>query len=865
MSWMKLFRRRATRDQEFDREIAFHIDRLTQTGSAEGLTPEEARRRAILEFGGREQVKQSVREVHASALLESLAFNWRAAMRFLRRSPSFSAAVILTLGIGIGANSGVFSAVDAVILRPLPYPLGDQLVALHQQDSLHRDGNSFVAPVRLEDWNRMNSTFQAISGYYLDDLSETSGSLPERVTEALVAPRFLRVLEVGPIMGRDFLPQEEHFGGPDAVLISYRFWQRRFHGDPGAIGQKLRVGTYSYSIVGVMPESFAFPNREVEMWAPSQPDAPYAQRRDETWFSVIGRLKGGVTLQQAQADLSTVQNQLGKQFPKPDAELTVLSAPLKQTAVGEVRNSLWLLYGSVSVLLLIACSNIAALLLARIADREHEISVRFSLGASRRAIVAQLLTEVFLLALLGSLLGLLVAAGASHAFHLLAKTLPRASEIGLHWRVVLYSLLCGVATTLLCGLFPAFRGTRRQIAHSLAQTSRTQASTRSPVQWFLIGVQVALAVTLLTGAGLLIRSLQKLDRVAAGFDASHVLTFQITGSWGETADMGSMIRRIDRTLDNVRTLPGVEGAATATMFPGVPSLYQLQFSLDGSQDPNRRILADTRFVSQGYFDTMQIPIVLGQGCREGSPTKDLVVNQSFAALYLGGSPALGHLLSQTENNAYATGGQIVGVVGDAREEGLNTKPAPAVYGCLSAANPFPNYLVRTHGDPMAMAETMRRRIHQLEPNRSVYGISPLQEHIDDVSSENRLRTLLLTLFAGSAVSLACIGLYGTLNYLGRMRRREVGVRLALGALRGQILSHFLLQGLRVTLIGCIAGLLLSAGTGRLLAGMLYEVSPVDPETYGAVLVLISLVATLASFVPAWRAARVEPVQILRQE
>jgi putative ABC transport system permease protein len=864
MTWKQLFRH-AAGDQEFDREIAFHIDQLTRTGIADGLSPEEARRRAILEFGGREQVKQSVREVHASALLESLTFNWRAAMRFLRRSPSFSAAVILTLGIGIGANSAVFSALDAVILRPLPYPHGDELVALFQQDSAHRDGNSFVAPVRVEDWNRMNSTFQAISGYYLDDLSETSGSLPERVTEALVAPRFLRVLEVAPIMGRDFLPQEEHFGGPDAILISYRFWQRRFHGDPGAIGQKLHVGTYSYSIVGVMPESFAFPNRDVEMWAPSPPDAPYAQRRDETWFSVIGRLKGGVTLQQAQADLSTVQSRLGKQFPKPDAELTVLSAPLKQTVVGEVSDSPWLLYGSVSLLLLIACSNIAALLLARIADREHEISVRFSLGASRRAIVAQLLTEVSLLALLGSLLGLLVAAGASHAFRLLARTLPRAFEIGLNWRIVLYSLLCGVATTLLCGLFPAFRGTRRQLAHSLAQTSRTHASTRSPVQWFLIGVQITLAVTLLTGAGLLIRSLQKLDRVAAGFDASHVLTFQITGSWGETADIESMIRRIDRTLDDLRTLPGVEGAATATMLPGVPSLYQLQFSLDGSQDPNRRILADTRFISQGYFDTMQIPIALGRGCRERSPAKDLIVNQSFAALYLAGSPALGHLLSQTENTAYATGGQIVGVVRDAREEGLNTKPAPAVYGCLSAGNPFPNYLVRTHGDPMAIAETIHRRIHQLEPNRSVYGISLLQEHIDDVSSESRLRTLLLTLFAASAVSLACIGLYGTLNYLGHMRQREVGVRLALGALRGQILSHFLLQGLRITLVGCIAGLLLSVGTGRLLAGMLYEVSPVDPETYCVVLVLISLVATLASLVPACRAARVEPVQILRQE
>jgi putative ABC transport system permease protein len=378
-------------------------------------------------------------------------------------------------------------------------------------------------------------------------------------------------------------------------------------------------------------------------------------------------------------------------------------------------------------------------------------------------------------------------------------------------------------------------------------------------------VQVTLAVTLLIGAGLLIRSLQKLDRVAAGFDASHVLTFQITGSWGETADMGSMVRHIDRTLDSLRTLPGVEGAATANMLPGVPSLYQLQFSVDGSQYPNRRILADTRFVSQDYFETMQIPIVLGRGCREGSPTKDIIVNQSFAALYLGGSLALGHMLSQTENIAYATGGQIVGVVGDAREEGLNTIPGPAVYGCLSAGNPFPNYLVRTHGDPMAMVETIRRRIHQLEPNRSVYGTSSLQEHIDDVSSESRLRTLLLTLFAASAVSLACIGLYGTLNYLGRMRQREVGVRLALGALRGQILLHFLLQGLRVTLVGCIAGLLLSAGTGRLLAGMLYGVSPVDPETYCAVLVLILLVAMLASLVPAWRASRVEPVQILRQE
>ncbi|HSY03979.1 MAG TPA: ABC transporter permease [Acidobacteriaceae bacterium] len=852
-------------DAEFDREIAFHIEQLTQDGIAQGLTPAEASRRAILEFGGREQVTQKMREVHTSALVESIAFNLRAAMRFLRRSPSFAAAVILTLGLGIGANSAVFSAIDAVILRPLPYPAGDQLVALTQQDATHRNPNTFVAPIRLEDWNRMSSAFQGISGYYLDDLSETSGSLPEKVTEALVAPRFLQVLQVSPILGRNFVSQEEHFGGPNAALISYGFWQRRFHGDPNAIGKKLHIGAYSYSIVGVMPQTFAFPNREVEIWTPSPPDAPYAQSRISTWFKVIGRLKPGLTLHQGQADLATVQSRLGKQFPNPDADLIVVSTPLKATVVGDSGGSLWMLYGAVSLLLLIACSNIAALLLARTAGREHEISVRFALGASRRTIIAQLLTEVFVLALLGSLAGIAIAAGAAHGFHLMAKTLPRASEIKTNWTIALYSLLCAVATTLFCGLVPAMRGTRRQLAHSLAQNSRTQASTRSPIQWILVGIQVTLAVTLLTGAGLLIRSLQNLKAVAPGFDASHILTFQLTGSWSETTDMASMNRRIDRNLDSLRTIPGVEDAATAGFLPGLPSLYQVQFALDGNLDPNRTIQGDVRTVSQGYFPAMNIPLLRGRACREGSPTKDVVVNRSFAAMYLGDSEAIGHALSQADNAVTGLTGQIVGVVGDAREEGLNTLPMPTVYDCVTAGGPFPYYIVRTHGDPSLMAESIRQRLQQLEPSRSAYGIAPLQEKIDDVSSEPRLRTLLLTFFAGSAVSLACIGLYGTLNYLGRMRQREVGVRLALGALRGQIVMRFLLQGLRVSLAGCIAGLALSVAGGRLLAGMLYGVSPIDPATWLAVAALILLVATLASLFPAWRAARVEPVQVLRQE
>jgi putative ABC transport system permease protein len=866
MDWLRgLFRRSRSRDSAVEREIAFHIEEQTQANIARGMAPDEARRMARLEFGGTEQIRQQVREVHLSAWAEALAANLKSAFRFLRKSPSFSLAVILTLALGIGANSAVFSAIDAIVLRPLPFPQGDRLTAIFQHDSKGRDANVYVAPVRLEEWNRMNSTFQAISGYYTDDLSETSGSLPEKVTEALVAPRFLGVMGVSPILGREFTAQEEHWGGPGAAIISYSFWQRRFHGDPEAVGKKLHLAGFTYSIVGVMPASFQFPSHEVDLWSPSAPDAPFAQRRDETWFTVIGRLKPGVPLDRAFADLNTVQSQLGKQFAKPDHELTVEAVPLKQVVVGGVRSSLWLLYGSVSLLLLIACLNIAALLLARTADREHEISIRFSLGASRATIVAQLLTEVFVLVLLGSLAGLAVAAAAAQEFHRLAMTLPRAEEVVLNWRVVIYALISTAVTTLLCGLFPALRGTRMGLARSLAQTGRTQVSTRNSMQWILVGAQVTLAVTLLVAAGLLLRSFQELGRVSPGFDSSHVLTLQISGSWGETSDMKILVQRIDRTLDGLRSMPGVAAAATTAMLPGVRALNEIEYKIDGHDNPGHRILADTRWVSVGYFHTMQIPLLEGDVCRQGAATPEIVVNRSFVNRFFSDTPAIGHKLSNAAYNDFQATGEIRGVVGDAREEGMNAAPAPTVYSCFTAPNPFPNYLIRTYGDPIQMAEAIRRRIHELEPGRSVYGVSTLQDHLDDSFAEDRLRTILLTVFAVTAVSLACIGLYGTLSYLGRLRQREVGVRLALGAERSQIVARFLLQGMRVTAIGCIAGLMLGVGMTRFLSGMLYGVSALDPVTYSSVALLILTVAALASVIPAVRAAQADPVRILREE
>jgi putative ABC transport system permease protein len=863
-SWKFLSRKRPP-EAQFDSELRFHIDKLTEDHIAAGLAPDEARRRAILEFGGPEKLKEELRDVHRVPILETTLKNFQWAFRWIRKSPSFSMVVSLTLALGIGANSAVFSAVDAILLRPLSFPESDQLMELRQVNQKTQKPQTRLAPARLEDWNRLNSAFQAITGYYTEDDSETSGALPEKIKVTYIAPRFLQVFGIAPALGRAFSPAEEQFGGPTAILISDRLWRRRFGGDPNVLDKRLRIHDHAWPIVGVMPASFVFPDRDAEVWLPVPGNAPYTQHREWGWYIAVGRLKPGVTPDQARANLETIQTQLGKQYPQTDADLTPGIQPLKETTIGGVRNSLWMLFGAVSLLLLIACTNIVALLLARAAQRQHEISVRLSLGASRFVVVWQLLTESFVLALTGALLGLLVAGAASNVFRSLAKEFPRVEEVHLDARIVLYTLACSIFVTLLCGLFPAIRGTHGNLSGALAQAGRTQVSGRNPLQWFLVGVQVALAVTLLGGAGLLFRSFQALGRVSPGFDPRNVLTFHITGSYGETADWKGLQSRIWRTLDSLRGLPGVESAATTLFLPGVPHAFQNELTVaEGQTDPNRKILAETRVVSPSYFATMRIPLLAGERCREDPNTVNIVVNRSFANTYFPGATAIGHHLEEPAN-PYLPGGEIRGIAADAREEGLNREPGPTVYWCQSAPEPDPYYLVRTRTDPKAMAETLRRKIKEIEPARSVFDVVPLEAHLNDAFAENRLRTILLSFFAVTAVSLACIGLYGTLSYSVTVRRREVGLRLALGALQGQIVKHFLLQGLAVTFLGCAAGWAMAAASGRVLAEMLYGVSPSDAATLSTVVLLMLLVAALAALIPSLRAARVDHMQVLHEE
>ena len=680
-----------------------------------------------------------------------------------------------------------------------------------------------------------------------------------------MAPRFLQVWGVSPALGRDFTGEEQKSGGPSTVLISDSLWRRRFYGDPAAIGKSLRFGKSSSTIVGIMPASFRFPVRGVEIWTPVPIDSPYSQHRDSTWYTAVGRLRPGTTIEQARAEMKTVQKQLATQYPQSDGDLSVEVRPLKDDAVGGVRRSLWLLFGSVTMLLLIACTNIVALMLARMTERAHEISIRYSLGASRRKLVAQLLTETFVLSLIGTALGLLLAAGAAKTFRIMAASLPRVEEIALDWRIVGYSLVCALGATFLCGLLPALRATRN-LSEFLAQNSRTQVSERHPMQWMLVGVQVALAVTLLFGAGLLLRSFQELGRVAMGFDPSHVLALHISASWGETSDMKGMTQRIDRTLDKIRAVPGIEAAATASGLPGVPDLYQVEVKIvEGEQDSLHRVVANGRFVSSQYFSVMRIPILEGEACQDSENGPGFLVNRTFAQRYLASGGSLGHHLVLGGGTPFVTTGEVRGIAGDTREQGLSTEPMPTVYWCKSAPSPDPHFLVRTRGEPMATADTLRRVIHEVEPGRAVFDMMPLQEHLSDAYAENRLRTILLTLFALTAVSLACVGLYGTLSYFVTVRQREIGLRLAMGATRQQIAARYFLQGLRVAWIGCVCGLGLAATAGRLLSGMLFGVSNFDPMTISVVVAMILTVAGLAALIPAQRASRTDPMNVLREQ
>jgi predicted permease len=850
-------------ERDIDREMQFHLAERIDELRAQGLSPDDAARRARLQFGTLSLQADRTRDMDVSLWGDALLRDTKYALRSLRRTPGFTIAAVLTLALGIGANGAVFSAVNTVLLQPLPFPDADRLMRLRQVQQRSAEGH--IAPVRLEDWQRLNTTFDALTGYYTEDVSETSGEFPEKITRASVAPRFIEVWGVPPARGRGFTAFEHTEAGARAVVISDRYWRRRLAGAPGVLNQTVRIDNIAYPIVGVMPPTFRFPDRNVDLWFPIALDFKYSLSRSNTWLTGIGRLKAGVTVDQARANLAVVQTQLGEQYPDTDRTIGADVVPLKASTIGNVGQSLWLLFGGVTLVLLITCTNIAGLLLARSTHRQQEMAVRLSLGASRTRVAIQLLVETLMLSIAGAGVGLVMAGAAVVGLRSAAATLPRIDEIAIDWQVVLYTLAVAVIVSALCGLLPALRAGRSNAG--LNDNTRTQVSLRHSLQWLLVGAQVAMSVVLLAGAGLLVRSLQELSRIDAGFDPSHVLTFRISGHYGETVDQQRLIARIDDTIDALRALPGVEAVATSLMVPGVPLDYDNAFILlEAGSDGESRLVAQRRVVSAEYFATMKTPVLEGEMCTRQPANGQLltVINQAFRSRYLGDWPsAIGLHLAAGNDRERAR--RIVAVVADARDHGIDRAPVPTVYACGSAPNPTPVFFVRTHGDPLNLAQTVRRKMREREPLRSVYELAALEDRIGSAFAENRLRTTVLSFFALTALTLAGVGLYATLNYVVNLRRREVGLRLALGAKRTTIIRQFFGQGLKVIAIACVAGVAAALMLTRVLESLLFGVSPSDPMVMLVVVAIVTVVAIVGSLIPATRAAMIEPMRVLRDQ
>src|SRR5262245_39507884 len=478
---------------------------------------------------------------------------WRAAARSLRHRKGLAFTVILTLMLGIGANSAIFSVVDAVLLQPLPYPAADRLVSVYELNTAQAGATQLIAPGRLEEWNRLNRTFDGIAARYFENMTDTTGALPERVETMRTSARFFAVMGVSPAIGRIPTPQEETFGGPRVVVVSDGFWRTRLDGSAAAVGRALVLGGASYTVVGVMPPSFRFPTATTEIWMPAQSSPGMLRQRRARLYSAIGRLKPGVTIEQAKQDLDAVQARLGEQFPETDKGWASSLVPLKEEQVGGLRRSLWFLLGAVALVLLAACGNVACLLLADAVRREHEVAVRFALGADRRRVVAQLLREGFLLACGGTALGLVVAHWGVAALRTAATQLPPAANLNVDVRLVAFTLAIGIATTVLFALAPAAQATRRDPADALSRGGRGHAGGRHGLQLLLVGAQVSLAIVLLVGAGLLIRSFMRMQNVSTGIDANNVLMFRMSAQW--TEQLGPVVQRQKRTVDRLQAIP----------------------------------------------------------------------------------------------------------------------------------------------------------------------------------------------------------------------------------------------------------------------------------------------------------------------
>lgn len=785
------------------------------------------------------------------------------AWRALLRRPMFTFTTVLTLALGTGVTAATFSIVNRILLRPLPFPDGDQLAYLMEATPGRRERTSLIAPVRVADWNRMNRTFAAISGSYAENVTDASGAEPERLEGRRVLPRFFDVFAMTPIAGRTFTEDEERFGGSLAAVISESLWKRRYGRSPSAVGSRLIVGGSGYTIVGVMPETFT--NVTTDVWVPAQFGAGMLQLREARFITGVGRIRSGVRFEDARADLIRVQQELGVSYPRTDKDWSVDVRPLKDVRVGEYRRPLLLVFGAVALLFAIAVANVAGLVVVHLHRRTAEFAVRTAIGASRIQVIGAVMREVALIAVAGAAGGAAIAWGLTRIASRAFPEIPRMSEVTLDLRGLAFVAAASVLAALVFGLIPALAATRARVSELLSGAGRGAAGGRSRLQSAIVVAQLALGVVLAGSAGLLLRSYSALAGTDAGFSTEGSITFHVGAAWDEDRTRVSQMQ--ERLLDELRRIPGVRAAGYVNFLPMSGARLRSQVAVPGlsAADGSGALTVGSRTVTAGYLQALSVPLLNGEWCAErraGTPgVPGAMVNRQFVDRLAGGQNITGRPLTFTQFRSQFV---ITGVVGDVLEDGASAPAVPYVYVCSGhGAWPDPEYVVRAEGDPRQLVAAIRGVVRMVDPTRPVFGVKPLPDVIDAALDQPRLNAQLIGSFATAALMLAAFGLHGLLTLVVTERRRELGVRMALGAGPSDLIEYVVAGAGRLVAAGLGAGLLLTIGAGYLMRASLFGVDPYDPRALAWSVAALGVVALAAIVVPARQAARVNAIEAMK--
>jgi predicted permease len=862
--------RRKDREEDLERELRSDLELEAAEQREKGLSPEEARYAAQRAFGSVTLIKEDTRTMWRWTLAEQFAQDLRYALRQLRKSPGFTLTAVLSLALGIGANTAIFTVVNGVLLQPLPFPEPDSLVQIWETKPSQGYFRNVVNGLNFLDWRERTRSFDGIAAVDGGTTNLTGLGDPVALPGMGVSPNFFSILGVSPGLGRSFVPEDGLPGHEQVAVLSFGLWQSRFGGDPGVIGRRILVDGEPNTVIGVMPRGFMLPKLNADIWRPLR------IVRSKEWeggrfLEVIARLKPGVALEQAQQDLRTVARQSAMERPESDQGWSAEAVPMLADATENVRLPLLVLFAAVGLVLLIGCANVANLLLMRAAGRRREVAIRTALGAGRRRLLQQLLSESLILALIACVAGL--ASGYGGVKALLAmipreRQLPRMEAIHMDGWVLLFAIGISIVSTVIFGLVPSMQ-ISHVVPHAALQTGAIRTAPKSLLRQALVVAEVALSLVLLIGAALMLRSFHRLVSVNPGFETHQVLTMQMFTSPAKYLDNRKRAEYFTRMLEQIRGVPGVEAAGSVHFLPLEERESGSCFGRGDEPPPIPSRAKDANFlvVSPGYFQAMGTPLVSGRmfEMRDGFGTRSVVmVNQAFARRFLADRNPIGQSLNlcwTVDNPA-----EIVGVIADARQIELQTAPQPTIFvNNLQAPMYFAQLVVRTRGDPGLMTRAVEAAIHRVDPDQPVTHVETMDQVLSDSVAQPRFELVLLMAFGGIAGLLAVIGIYGVVAYSVAQRTREIGIRVAVGAQRADVRRMVLLEGAVLAVSGISIGLMGALALTRVLRTLLFETAPTDPATLALVAVTILFVVLLATLIPAQRAADVNPTTALRYE